>query len=168
MTLTLKEKCKVVEQQLLNMDEDIKRKVKRNLLRRYETLDLDIKIQVMRLKNLLSNSEMKLSEDQLWFFMEICCINKFKCGSNGVGTAMRILDRDEKKFNMLLRQKSLDLDFSRRTLMREIMFMSSKDIYLDLGELFYDILLWNDKRLISQSKWVKQYYNLDKESSKNE
>lgn len=159
--MTLKEKTNIIVDEFLKMEDDEKRYIKRNLLKEYKSLDCRVMINIMKKKFYLASKEIHLSEDAIWFLMQIFCVNGFVNGNALFGSAMRKIEKNsaEKKLELIIDQKDIMKPYTKTVLLRQLRFLVAHDFCFNLNELFCDILSWNSIKKVTQSKWISQYIN---------
>lgn len=159
--MTLKEKMCIVVNEFLLMDENDKRYIKRNIQKEYMNLEAREMIKILRLKSFFASREVYLHEDMIWYFMRIFAMNNFKNGTYLFGTAMKKLSNKyssiERKLEVIINQQSMEESYAKTLLLRQIRFLNSEKICLNLETLFTELLMWNNEDKITQTNWINQY-----------
>jgi len=159
--MTLKDKMHILVNELLQIGENEKRYIKRNLQKEFSDLDARGIIKILRLQALLAAKDVCLKDETIWFFMKIFAANNFENGTSLFGTAMKKIankySSTEHRLENIINQKSMESQYSKTILLRQIRFLKSEKISLDLEALFADIMAWNHENKVIQTKWINQY-----------
>ena len=118
--MNLKEKMQYVNQQVLEIDENMKRKIRKNLLKNYKSIDVGVKICVLRIKKNLLYKDLMIDEDTIWLFLNIACATGFKNGTNDFGKALYIAGIKESKIENLFAQNNFNTKYAKELLMHII------------------------------------------------
>lgn len=159
--MTLQEKMSIVVKEFLLMNETEKRYIRRNMNKEYASLDARGTIKILRMQTLLASKGAYLSAEVIWFFLKVFTMNNFINGTVLFGTAMKKMSNKyssiERRLESIVNQKSMENSYTQTVLLRQIGFLNSEKISLDLESLFTDILLWNNENKVTQLKWINQY-----------
>lgn len=170
--MTLNEKAAILESVLLSFDVNEKRIIERNLSRKYSDLLAKPQIFVVKILQSLYKKDVFITADQLWFFMKIAAACKFRKGTYTYGKAVHVLVKKyetiERRFEVVINQKSMEKEYSRKLLLGQIKMIEKENIHLELSQLYKDLMCWSHPDRYVQEKWVSDFVDPKEQIESNE
>lgn len=150
------------------ISEESKRQIKHDFLRNEKSLSIKMKFILFRINESLKTRKVYITENTLWFYLQLFCANKYDLGEDNPNFAKSLSafgqSSSETKLEILIQQKNYNNHFSQKYIIGEVTYIVNKSSPINLLNLIYDISNWDYDE--TKQKWIQDYFK--EENNKNE